>query len=354
MALTWISTVFLFSAPEFSLTGKCIYVFILYTLTNSVCSTFASCGDGVYLKRAVRSEGNRVSLTAFTGAVVMFFSIIVGIVLPQMLATLGTTKPGWTKMSLIFAIPLIILGSLRMFLVKEVADDKPEKGTDAPKVSFADAVRAISKNKLFFLLSVMYIAYQIVQVACGFNYYFKWVMGDLGLASILGLASLVIPIAFIVVPVLTRKLGTANLLIYGMVLNLIGCLVRMILPYNMLILVIAQLCIMIGMLPIASLGNIYQLECMEYGQKASGINIDGITGAFSGFSLKVGSAVGSALTGFLMGASGYISEVDAVTQPESALAMIRFMFVNLPAIIGAVTLVLAILYKKTCFKSLNA
>lgn len=354
MALTWVCTVLLFSAPDFSLTGKCVYVFILYTLTNSICSTFASCGDGVYLKRAVRNEGNRVLLTSFTGAVVMFFSIIVGIILPQMLATLGTTKPGWTKMSLIFAVPLIILGSIRMFTVKEVVNDQPEKGAEAPKVAFKDVLRAISKNKLVFLLSAMYIAYQIVQVACGFNYYFKWVMGDLGLASILGLASMIIPIVLIFVPPVTKKLGTSNLLIGGMILNLAGCLVRMILPYNMLVLVIAQVLTMVGMLPIASLGNIYNLECMEYGQKKSGINIDGVTGAFSGFSLKVGSAVGSAMTGFLMGASGYISEVNAVTQPESALSMISFMFVKLPVIIGIITLAFAVFYKKVRKNSLEA
>ncbi len=79
----------------------------------------------------------------------------------------------------------------------------------------------------------MYIAYQVVQVACGFNYYFKWVMGDLGLASILGLASMIIPVVLIIVPLITKKLGTSNLLIGGMILNLVGCLVRMILPYNM-------------------------------------------------------------------------------------------------------------------------
>lgn len=354
MALTWVCTVLLFSAPDFSLTGKCVYVFIFYTVTNSVCSTFASCGDGVYLKRAVRSENNRVSLISFSGAIVMFFSIIVGIILPQMLATLGTTKPGWTTMSLLFAVPLIIMGSIRMLTVKEVVNNQPERGAEAPKVSFKDAFRAILKNKLVFILSVMYIAYQVVQVACGFNYYFKWVMGDLGLASILGLASMVIPIVLIVVPPITKKLGTSNLLIGGMIMNLAGCLVRMILPYNMLVLVIAQVLTMAGMLPIASLGNIYQLECMEYGQKRSGINIDGVTGALSGFSLKVGSAVGSALTGLLMGASRYISEANAVSQPDSALSMISFMFVKLPVIIGVIVLVLAVFYKKVRIKGLEA
>lgn len=353
LALAWICTILLFSAPEIGLVGKCIYVFILYTLTNSVCGTFASCGDAVYLKRAVRRENNRVVLTSFTGAIVMFFSIIAGIVLPQLLATLGTTKAGWTRMSLLFGIPLIIIGSLRMITVKEVAVTDIEEAKNTPKVPFKKVIGAIAKNKLVFLLSGMCILYQVVQVACGFNYYFKWVMGDLGLASILGLASMIIPIALAFVPAITKRLGTSKLLIVGMLVNLIGCGIRMILPNNMLFLVIAQVLTMAGMLPIASLGSLYQLECMEYGQKKSGINIDGVTGAFQGFSLKVGSAVGSALTGFLMGASGYLSEVNVTVQPETALKMIQFMFVTLPFILGVVSLVLALMYSKVRANSLE-
>ena len=83
MPLTWICTVLLFSTPNFGMTGKCIYVFLLYTLTNSVCCTLASCGDGIYLKRAIRSENNKVSLTSFQGALLMLFSIAVSIVMPS-------------------------------------------------------------------------------------------------------------------------------------------------------------------------------------------------------------------------------------------------------------------------------
>ncbi len=352
MALTWASTVLLFSTPNFGMTGKCIYVFLLYTLTNSVCCTFASCGDSIYLKRAIRSESNKISLTSFQGALLMLFSIVVGILMPQLIATFGATKSGWTIIALIYAVPMAIIGSIRMFTVKEVIKDDDE-GEAAPKTAFRDAVKALAKNNLIFLLGILVIVYQMVSTANGLTYYFKWIFGDIGLASLLGLASLVIPIALIFIPGLTRKLGTSRLMIAGMVLNLAGCLLRMLFPYNIAMLMVAQATTLIGMLPVSSLLSIYTLECMAYGQAKSGVNIDGVTSSVSGFAMKVGSALGSAAMGFMMSHAGYISDPAATAQPDSALGMIRFMFATLPAIFAIVMLVVGILYSRTKKKVLG-
>ncbi|MBR3403944.1 MAG: MFS transporter [Firmicutes bacterium] len=353
MPLTWLCTVLLFSTPNFGMVGKCIYVFLLYTITNSVCCTFASCGDGIYLKRAIRSENNKVSVTSFQGALLMLFSIAVGIIMPQLISTVGATKSGWTIIALVYAVPMAIIGSLRMLTVKEVLGDEVDAATETKKVAFKDAVRALSKNKLIFLLMILVVVYQMISTANGLTYYFKWIFGDIGLASMLGLASLVIPLVLIFIPALTRKIGTSKLMVVGMIVNLVGCVLRMIFPYNIGMLMLAQALTLIGVLPLSSLLSIYTLECMDYGQKVSGVNIDGVTGALSGFAMKVGSAVGSAIMGFMMGASGYISDPAATAQPESAIGMIRFMFATMPVIFAVVTLVVGYLYTTTKKKVLK-
>ena len=53
IVFVWGLTVLLFSAPEMSTTGKAIFVFVLYTLINSVCATFLNGGDAVYLARRI-------------------------------------------------------------------------------------------------------------------------------------------------------------------------------------------------------------------------------------------------------------------------------------------------------------
>lgn len=346
VALTWLCTVLLFSTPNFGMTGKCIYVFCLYTIANSVCYTLMSCGDGVYLKRAIRSENNRVSLTAFQGALIMLFSVVVSILMPLMIATIGTERSGWTIIALGFAVPLSILGSIRMFTVKEVADAKNDAQNEAAvKVPFKDVVRAFAKNKLIFVLGIVILIYQMITTANPYTYYFKWIFGDISLGSLVGMASLATPFLLIFVPKLTRKIGTTKFLIYGMIVNLIGCVIRMLFAQNIVMLMVAAVLVLAGNLPVSSMLSIYVLECMDYGQRKSGVNIDGVTGSVSGFAMKLGSAFGSALMGLLMGASGYISDPAATTQPDTAINMIYFIFAVLPVIFAVVTLVLSLLYR---------
>ncbi len=346
--ITWICMVLLFSTPNFGTVGKYIYVFCLYTIANSVCYTLASCGDGIYMKRAIRSEKNWTSVTAFQGAFIMIFSLVAGILMPTLIATVGSEKSGWTMIALGFAVPLGILGSLRMLLVKEVAAESQsfDDNKNAPKVSFKDTVKALLKNKLILVLGLMIILYQVTSTSNPNTYYFKWIFGDISIGSLLGLAGFITPVLLCFVPALTRKLGTTKFLIVGMVVNLIGCIIRMIMPTNIIAIMVAAALCLAGMLPVSSLLTIYVLESMAYGEKKTGINIDGVTSAFSGFATKLGSSLGTGLLGIFMGMSGYISNPAATTQPESALYMISFLFAVLPVILAVILLVLAFVYKR--------
>ena len=59
---TWVLTVLLFSTPNnLSLTGKAVYIFILYSLINAVCVTFLSASEAVFMARST-SDDNRSCL----------------------------------------------------------------------------------------------------------------------------------------------------------------------------------------------------------------------------------------------------------------------------------------------------
>lgn len=300
------------------------------------------------MKRAIRSEKNWTSVTAFQGGITLLFSIAVSIFLPTMIATIGSEKSGWTVIALCFAVPLTIIGSLRMFTVREVAAENnklvEEKAT--PKHTFKETLQALSKNKLIWILGVLIVVYQITSVASAFTYYFKWIMGDIALASLLGMASLITPVLLIFVPKLTRKIGTTKFMIIGMAINLVGCVLRMFFATNIVVLMLANICTLAGNLPLSAMLTVYVLECMDFGQRKTGKSIDGVTGALSGFSMKVGSSLGSALMGVLLGAAGYVSDPAATAQPESAMNMIYFLFVILPVIFGALSLLLSFYYGK--------
>ena len=79
--------------------------------------------------------------------------------------------------------------------------------------------------------------------------------------------------------------------------------------------------------------------------------MDGSSGILSNFASKAGAAMGSWITGILLMLAGYVSAENAVSQPASALAMIRIDFALVPAllliVIAACCMAFSKLEKKT-------
>ena len=344
--LMWLFTVLLFTVPNFGTVGKCVYIFIMYAIVNSVCSTFVMAADPVFLGRTIRNDKNKMSLTSFQGAFIMIASIAASIIIPQLISFIGTEKSGWTIIALLFAVPLTIVGSLRMLMVKELASVDELNRQIGGKLSLKESLKALAKNKMVFILGILVILTQtnVAVTQAVTNYYFKWIFGDVGLASLVGAANVATPIVLAFVPALSRKIGTGKLLRFGLLLTAIGYGIRLLAGANIPAIMGGTLLTTAGAVPITVLLSIYTLECMDYGEWKNGVRVEGVISSVMGFSQKVGSGVGSAILGFLMGMSGYISSEAATVQPDSALNMIRFLFNGLPTLLAAGCFVLSLFY----------
>lgn len=346
VSVTWICTVLLFSAPNFGTVGKAVYVFIMYALVNSVCATLCMVADPVYLGNAIRSDKNKMSVTSFQGAVIMIGSSIIGILIPQLVSTVGTEKSGWTIIALIFAVPSAIIGSIRMFMIKEVNLEKKQAAGVKSDYRIGEGLKALSKNGFAILLCVLVILYNTQQTiaTAAANYYFKWIFGNVGLASIVSLPAMVTPLVLIFVPALSRKIGTGKVLKIGFVFMAAGYVVRIIGGTNLITILLGTFFTAIGTIPIGILLSIYSIECMDYGEKKTGIRLEGLIASTSSFAYKLGGGLGSGLLGIFMGMSGYLSSEAATSQPDSAISMIYFVFNSLPLVISVIAAVLSMFY----------
>lgn len=346
IALMWIGTVLLFSTPNFGLVGKSIYVFILYALVNSVCSTFVQASDPVYMSRAIRSDKNKMSVTSFQGAFIMIGATAVGIILPQLVKTLGSTKSGWTLIALIFAVPLTIIGSIRMFTVKEVAASGRKGTSSTEKLSVKKAVSSLFRNRMVIIICILTLINNSVSAITQSTsmYYFKWIFGDVGMASLVSLPSLLTPVVLIFAPALSRKFGTGKLLTIGFISAMLGYAIRFAFGTNLTTIMIGTLLSAIGMIPIGTLLSIYEMECMDYGEWKTGVRVEGMITSTVGFTGKVGSAFGSGILGILMGVSGYVSSSTATSQSDSALTMIAILFNVVPLLLVLIATILSLRY----------
>lgn len=341
----WLLTILMFSTPEMGMTGKAVFIFIMYTLINSICATFLNGSDAVYLARSIRSEKNRVSLMAFNGGIIMVFSIVVSMLLPLLIAGVGATKAGWTVIAAVFGIPLGLIGILRFIFVKEVAANEGKQGEKPAAIPLATSLKCVAKNKYIWILSCITLVVQLsTNIGSAVNtYYFKYIMGNIGLASLISMSSMVTPLVMLVFPVLSRKFGTVTLLKAGAVLGVIGYGIRIAGGTNLVTLTIGSLVGAIAVLPVTMMSSIYLIDTMDYGEWKTGTRVEGMLGSMNGFCSKLGSGMASGAVGLIMGLAGYDGTLEV--QSAAATVSIKALFNYLPMALMIVLLLLAIAYK---------
>ncbi len=346
IVFVWLLTILMFSTPNFGTTGKAVFIFIMYTLINSICATFLNGGDAVYLARSVRSEKNRVSVMSFNGGIIMLFIIVFSMLLPQLIAGIGSTKAGWTVIAVAIGIPMAIIGMLRFAFVKEVVHTEPAKtGETEQTVPLKTGLSCIMKNKYIWILAGMTFVVQLAtNIGSAVNtYYFKYIMGNIRLATLVSMSSMITPLVMIVFPVLTRKFGTVTILKIGAVLGVIGYGIRIIGGTNLVTLTVGSLIGGVAILPVTMMISIYLIDTMDYGEWKTGTRVEGMLGSVNSFCSKLGSGIASALVGLIMGLAGY--DGSLAVQSASANASIIALFNYVPMILMIVLLLLAIAYK---------
>ena len=108
----------------------------------------------------------------------------------------------------------------------------------------------------------------------------------------------------------------------------------------------------LSFLTCCSLGGTFNAlvaEASEYTYRKSGKRIDGSMYSCTSFGMKVGGGLGSAVSGWLLAASGY--DAVALVQTASVNNMLTFMFAGVPLIAGLIVL---FIYSKLNVEAVNA
>lgn len=281
---------------------------------------------------------------AFNGGFVMICSIAVSILMPQLIAGIGATRAGWRIIAASFGIPLAVIGLGRFFFVKEVVEDKAVSSGKAESLPLNIGLRCTIQNKYIWILAGMFILVEMVNnVGTSVNtYYFKYIIGDIGKASLVSLSGVLTPIVMLLFPVLSRKFGTDRILQAGAIFGVVGYGLRILGGHNLGMIVAGSLIGGIAVMPLTIMGQIYVVDCMDYGEWKTGTRVEGMLGSVTSFSRKLGSGLASGVVGLIMGMAGYNSALDV--QPASALTSISALFNYVPFILMALMLVLSFVF----------
>ncbi|MFY4675179.1 MFS transporter [Bacillus anthracis] len=239
---------------------------------------------------------------------------------------------GWPALVSIYALLSMITIYITFYSTKE------RVGTSLPheeKISISMGVKALFKNKYWLILTAYGFTYFAMHgVITGVSlYYATWILKDTDVFPLLGLA-MVIGV-FIVMGIVSR-IGKRNTVLIGNILIIISSLVKMLNPYDLTTFVIGTIITGIGFAPTSALLFAMTSDTADYGEFKTGQRNIGLVNSGLSFGIKIGSGLGLALIGWLLGYGGYVGE--ATKQTSLALEMIIALSIYIPIVFAIVSI----------------
>lgn len=318
--------------PAWSDFMKCAWIFCIYTMVFSVFTTLRAAANTPYTIRAF--SNNQVLITkvaSYGGIITMGGSILVNMLFPIVMSRLATSRGGWVTTIAIFMVPLTLIGVLRFIFIKE--DPSVDAGSQYQKVSLREIFMMFRKNKYVWLYAGIMLCYNITTALGVGTYYFKWIIGNMGLMAITSIFSIItLPLMFSF-PAIMKKIGTmGNMITVFCGIGVVGYLIAFLSNDNLVGVMAGFMLGSFATLPLAYYGVLFIMKCCTYNEMQGLPRMDGSSNILANFTSKVGSALGSAITGFLLGLAGYVYGDGVTTQPGSAIMMIRVLFAIVPAV----------------------
>ena len=321
--------------------------FIAYTLLNAV---FYNANNIAYasLTSLITKTGNeRVQV----GSIRFMFSLVTNITVLSITVNLvtkfGGGAKGWRTVAILYAVIALIVNAISVFSVKEIPqeEEETESVSSEEKVSFVESLKLLLANKYFLLIAAFYI---MMYVQTGISsigiYYMTYVIGNpamLGTFSMAMMLPMVVGLVF--TPMLVKKfkgMYKVNLCGYGLA---IVFRIGFIIGGYMLNIPMMLICSALGGLctsPVTGDINALISAASDYTVRTKGKHIEGAMFSCSSLGIKVGGGIGSALSGLLLAAGGYVA--NAAQQSASCINMLNFMYLWFPLI--SVVVITIIMY----------
>ena len=326
------------------------FFLIFYVMLNAGFYTANNIAYSALTALVTKNENERVQLGSIRFIFAFTTSTIIQAITFGLVDYFGNDAAAWKIVALIYVMIGIISNTISVLSLKELPEEenntKKETSAPAEKYSLREAVGLLIKNKYYLLILGIYMLTQLYSAFTGVGtFYMTYVLGD---ANLLGkfATALNIPmiIGLLLVPTVVAKLG-------GMYrINYSGYLVATVARF--LVIVAAymdSIPMMLAFTAVASLGmcplqgdlNAVIASASDYTYLTTGKRIDGTMYSCTSLGVKLGGGLGTAVSGWLLAASGYIKG-GAVAQPDSVITMLNVMYLWLPAIFCALVTFLLI------------
>lgn len=338
---TWVATWFLFATPtSLDQAGRTIWLAVWFVAINAVFQTLLNCNDTLYMARAFPNRNVYAKVAAQSGLITAIGVAVIFITMPMMLQRSGKDPAMWATTIGIYSVILGILGLSRGLWVKE--EYKTETTTE--QVRFRDMWTMVTSNPWIWAIGLYTLVGSIAGGAGVGNYYFRYIVGDLGLAGVLGFGNFLIMPLLLLLPWLMRKLSISRLLMYAQVFTIVGAAIYAVAGANVPLLVVGGLLVGLSAAPWAFLQVIVILDLATFNESKGQRRLESTLGALNGIFGRIGAGLGGAIVGGVLQLANYDGTLDKQAAP--AQTAIWGLFALLPLAIGVVNLIVLVIYSR--------
>ena len=327
-----VSLFLLFCVPDsLSTVGIIAFCTATYFLTCPFFGTILSVAEGAIIPMISSEEKGRTILGLIHSFVLIIITILVSVVTPIVVSAMGESKATYTAVTAVYAVLTVISAVVATVLLRENhKSGTPSEEGEKQKIPIKTTVSHLLRNKYFIFFSLGAIFYNVALVPGATNYYAKYIFGDLSYASVFTLCSGASYILLFFVGKIRKHFKLRTLFTMGFLIMAAGSAITYF-AYDSLVLVIISMVMRgVGALPFLAYAAPLNGYICDYTLSKTGYNMDG--SVYSGFSMggKIGTGLGSAFVGWIIGVMGYVGTESV--QTASAIMGIRLVNSVVPLI----------------------
>lgn len=309
--------------------GKLVIAYVSYILLGFI---FPVMDISINSLLSVMTEDmeDRNSLSTFKGLFLMLGGLGIGILAPLLIQDQNNAA-GYVRMIIVFTIVILGFSVIGTLGVHERITAKPEQKyriSDLPKILAQKPVYS------FFIVNLIYgIGTYICTTAN--TYFYAYVLGNLALASVASLLSMVGMIPGVAVSgILAKKFGKKNTYIIGLILFGVVPLIRLLDVSSVPLTFIGTIILNFGTGILTP--HMYGMlaDNTDYVELKTGFRAEAAVASLSSFTAKVSMGIGGAIPGYILATMGFAK--DSAVQSSQVNNGIVLCVVILPAVISVV------------------
>ncbi|WP_088839377.1 MULTISPECIES: MFS transporter [unclassified Listeria] len=338
-----IFAVLAFSVPDTGDSSKLIYAYVTYIVLGILYAginlPLGSLLPSLTTDPQERTVANTCRMMGGQfGALIVAFG---GLFLVQLLGG-GNAQRGFTLTMVLFASAAIL-----MFLTTFANTRERVNINNGAAVPFKQSIKALVPNKPWWIITaLMFITWTCTSAKMANTVYFlKYNLGNEQIAGIVnGLGTIGILAGLFMVPMISQKMKTRDIVILGSGIAIFGQLILYIssLYSSIPIVIIGTIIGSIGSGLPAGIMGVMLSDTIDYGEVKFGVRAQGLLSSAVAFGVKFGMGIGAAISSLILGMAGYTANQ---AQAGGALRAIEMNFVWLPAI-GFILIILIVFFYK--------